>query len=162
MTGLRGKPRRAYPRVRGGTGVVFRVDGTAEGLSPRPRGNRPAYRYQYRREGPIPASAGEPRSTTRSSAAPRAYPRVRGGTSWKTCCPGVSGGLSPRPRGNHAGGGVSGVRQGPIPASAGEPSEGRTMTCTSRAYPRVRGGTPAGQFARHPAQGLSPRPRGNH
>ena len=49
-----------YPRV--GGGAVFLDDGGKEvaGLSPRGRGSLPDFRQERRREGSIPAWAGEP------------------------------------------------------------------------------------------------------
>ncbi len=92
----------------------------------------------------------------------RAYPRVRGGTTFghggRRCCLG----LSPRPRGNHRVNDLSACRKGPIPASAGEPRRPQDRGPNSGAYPRVRGGTTLKFCTRPLAPGLSPRPRGNH
>ncbi|TXT36590.1 MAG: Uncharacterized protein FD135_4176 [Comamonadaceae bacterium] len=51
---------RAYPRSRGGTKCVRRVDGDVMGLSPLARGNRGNERVGIDKCGPIPARAGEP------------------------------------------------------------------------------------------------------
>ena len=152
---------RAYPRVRGGTVVTKRTHVDIPGLSPRPRGNLREHQPRDLRRGPIPASAGEP-SLHRAPASPlRAYPRVRGGTG--SCCllDGVDAGLSPRPRGNLRKGADRRSARRPIPASAGEPGRRRFVSTITRAYPRVRGGTPVTSYYGKSNAGLSPRPRGN-
>ena len=152
---------RAYPRVRGGTIRESGSQRAPQGLSPRPRGNREFYELRSGFRRPIPASAGEPNGESALRFDRRAYPRVCGGTiSWRRRWRVVQG-LSPRPRGNP--GARTGRRGecGPIPASAGEPSAGDRHRTGSRAYPRVRGGTSAGMYPIPLVEGLSPRPRGN-
>ena len=50
------------------------------GLSPRRRGNHRLPGVYYRRQGPIPAQAGEPVPRFLRSRCARAYPRAGGGT----------------------------------------------------------------------------------
>ena len=70
-----------YPRPRGGTDdrqVEFKDGG---GLSPPTRGNLNPHADQRRRQGSIPAHAGEPDAMSWSRDFDRVYPRPRGGTS---------------------------------------------------------------------------------
>ena len=78
-------------------------------------------------------------------------------------CGGVvhSKGLSPRGRGNPITADNIDELLGPIPARAGEPCRYPPATCTTRAYPRAGGGTISLSPRCTPAQGLSPRGRGN-
>ena len=124
------------------------------GLSPRLRGNLVTGHLPAMSRRSIPASAGEPTASTPVALC-----------HWP-------GGLSPRLRGNlgqgcHA---PTTAETGSIPASAGEPySEGAAPGPGSEVYPRVCGGTPAGNgdslvYPRLWAlisMGLSPRLRGN-
>ena len=70
----------AYPRSRGGTRRRLAQRGNQQGLSPLTRGNLCASPAPATTPGPIPAHAGEPRSSCSISSKPRAYPRSRGGT----------------------------------------------------------------------------------
>ena len=70
-------------------------------------------------------------------------------------------GLSPRGRGNHAHLPMPRLRQGSIPAWAGEPSSQPHNAGSGRVYPRVGGGTASGLARGRNAAGLSPRGRGN-
>ena len=110
-----------YPRVCGGTppGIV-RLD-SAEGLSPRVRGNHDVVGTEERVGGSIPACAGEPSTMPRLAWSPKVYPRVCGGTNpWPN--PRLEWyGLSPRVRGNLASRGRFRNIKRSIPACAGEP-----------------------------------------
>ena len=70
---------RVYPRVGGGAGSGELASHVRGGLSPRGRGSRGGRRSTARRDGSIPAWAGEPRSIASISAAAWVYPRVGGG-----------------------------------------------------------------------------------
>ena len=70
-------------------------------------------------------------------------------------------GLSPRVRGNRVDRGRRCVRQGSIPACAGEPSIHRSLAIDWRVYPRVCGGTCVDGITLSVHTGLSPRVRGN-
>ncbi len=74
---------------------------------------------------------------------------------------GMSTGLSPRVRGNHANKLPVQIHCGSIPACAGEPSRAYLLRRPRTVYPRVCGGTGAGRNRTHPGHGLSPRVRGN-
>ena len=161
-----------------------------EGLSPRERGNRTLRCRPGCSGGTIPARAGEPAWTWRSSYRSRDYPRASGGTVASSGSPISMMGLSPRERGNLEHGLSSGPENGTIPARAGEPlgqrldGHGRgndstgtdTGTIPARAgeprqvrrrsscaedYPRASGGTSTATSSTSPGTGLSPRERGN-
>ena len=153
--------RRAYPRGRGGTVAFAEALGGQEGLSPRTRGNHLARVGHHRPVGPIPADAGEPRSCPGPCRAAGAYPRGRGGTNVEVSGLSLLQGLSPRTRGNRIRVCRSVGAGGPIPADAGEPAASTWKGCTSRAYPRGRGGTNYLEEEARPREGLSPRTRGN-
>ena len=152
---------RVYPRVCGGTrGLPFQST-RYRGLSPRVRGNRRRPGRATRREGSIPACAGEPHSRWRHPTQRRVYPRVCGGTSADRITSRMVCGLSPRVRGNRAHPPGPARRRGSIPACAGEPRWCRRWARHRPVYPRVCGGTrqPAAQSPL--CGGLSPRVRGN-
>ena len=92
----------AYPRAGGGTRAVNSKWVRRLGLSPRRRGNPCTARPWPSARGPIPAQAGEPRSTRRAGRSPWAYPRAGGGTDSYADADRGAWGLSPRRRGNHA------------------------------------------------------------
>ena len=73
--------------------------------------------------GPIPAGAGEPHARCTAARIWWAYPRRRGGTPLWMGLGTVGVGLSPQARGNLAGRVGQVLRQGPIPAGAGEPCQ---------------------------------------
>ena len=73
----------------------------------------------------------------------------------------VRGGLSPRVRGNPGCRPFGHSNGGSIPACAGEPSLQERQWNGPQVYPRVCGGTPAGETPAGPKSGLSPRVRGN-
>ncbi len=54
------------------------------------------------------------------------------------------------------------VKEGSIPACAGETSEASSANATVRVYPRVRGGNQGRGSLVRPKAGLSPRARGKH
>ena len=111
--------------------------------------------------GPIPASAGEPAMPQAAKDELRAYPRQRGGTRGSDPHRRLGMGLSPPARGNQNCSDQQHTRRGPIPASAGEPAWASVVRCSSRAYPRQRGGTSNDRSLKIPAEGLSPPARGN-
>ena len=70
-------------------------------------------------------------------------------------------GLSPRVRGNRGPAPLDPQRRGSIPACAGEPAGCCPLSARKPVYPRVCGGTGAGDYTSGVARGLSPRVRGN-
>ena len=131
------------------------------GLSPRVRGNRPAARARTPSARSIPACAGEPTSSTGDTNWPRVYPRVCGGTGASDRAVLLSGGLSPRVRGNRASRQRRRRRRRSIPACAGEPLTRFNSLRRKQVYPRVCGGTPSSTAPPACDCGLSPRVRGN-
>ena len=119
--GMLGGAIKVYPRVCGGTlerGWRVRLEA---GLSPRVRGNPPAFRAASMAAGSIPACAGEPFAALDVDAAAAVYPRVCGGTPFRIVRGGVLIGLSPRVRGNLRQRRRRQPHRGSIPACAGEP-----------------------------------------
>ena len=90
-----------YPRVCGGTAMLWLIAIGLWGLSPRVRGNRGGHPVTGGAGGTIPACAGEPRCQSCKSMSGQDYPRVCGGTDWLMTPDLVNQGLSPRVRGNH-------------------------------------------------------------
>ena len=154
-------PAGVYPRVCGGTirGAVCGVAGV--GLSPRVRGNPNPHLVSTRRQGSIPACAGEPPGTPCNRNRDRVYPRVCGGTGAADTTHSVSWGLSPRVRGNPVRDSTCQNTIRSIPACAGEPSPGGAPNTSSTVYPRVCGGTQLQCGFSTVCPGLSPRVRGN-
>ena len=109
----------------------------------------------------IPACAGEPRPRGISRPRPRVYPRVCGGTVKGLPNHYKLDGLSPRVRGNHEMDTEAEIKEGSIPACAGEPSISGFSTTPGSVYPRVCGGTKLYDETLADADGLSPRVRGN-
>ena len=147
---------RVYPRVCGGTVLVFRPDVRKSGLSPRVRGNRPASLSPICLIGSIPACAGEPDCRAKPLLSSPVYPRVCGGTLTDGDRFVLGAGLSPRVRGNlYASAGLvcavgsipacagepCGLLSGSIPACAGEPACPAGKPSYPWVYPRVCGGT---------------------
>ncbi len=111
--------------------------------------------------GSIPACAGEPRLGSQARHLHPVYPRVCGGTSQLDTLQPNPQGLSPRVRGNPAKPDILTATRGSIPACAGEPAMQEYDVDRKLVYPRVCGGTNIDSEVGIPAQGLSPRVRGN-
>ena len=131
------------------------------GLSPRVRGNHARLDAGRMGRGSIPACAGEPCASSAPVRIARVYPRVCGGTTARAISRCVIRGLSPRVRGNRAGGAAAARPSGSIPACAGEPGGDATPTSPTTVYPRVCGGTRTSTASSSVIRGLSPRVRGN-
>ena len=89
------------------------------------------------------------------------YPRACGGTSYRPWKVAVTGGLSPRVRGNPGRVEKNSTNWGSIPARAGEPQNLPSDWPKDRVYPRACGGTRDTYVASKDTNGLSPRVRGN-
>ena len=152
---------RVYPRVCGGTADIIFVCQPAKGLSPRVRGNHPTPTQTPTGTGSIPACAGEPWPSSSTKSKSRVYPRVCGGTIAGGRGGIAADGLSPRVRGNPAGGRPGRGARRSIPACAGEPRHCRRGGRRWPVYPRVCGGTMELLAAAKSDIGLSPRVRGN-
>ena len=180
-TDLRGDNTWVYPRGRGGTSMSMAIPARALGLSPRARGNLDDLIPAELVSGSIPAGAGEPHPSARSSPSPwvypagageprkatdaapppGVYPRGRGGTAPFGAVFAFALGLSPRARGNPADDSGAARSRGSIPAGAGEPGSSSRRAGSGRVYPRGRGGTFGYILRAAFSQGLSPRARGN-
>jgi len=114
-------PRRAYPRMRGGTCELGSTRTSGMGLSPHARGNLTVLQQSECPLGPIPACAGEPWCGSRLGFLWGAYPRMRGGTKALAAQLLGTSGLSPHARGNQSRGAAGRRSTRPIPACAGEP-----------------------------------------
>ena len=129
-----------YPRVGGGTARINSGNRRPVGLSPRGRGNPfPCNNVELSHRS-IPAWAGEPVRRSFSPSPQGVYPRVGGGTIPIQPRPKPITGLSPRGRGNPAGGRRRRHRQRSIPAWAGEPTYPAMEARRGSVYPRVGGG----------------------
>ncbi len=131
------------------------------GPSPRGRGNLSQIFRRCPDAGAIPAWAGELLAVSPNESWTRGHPRVGGGTLWHRLWRGVTGGPSPRGRGNRQ------IRQrrrgnrGAIPAWAGEPASQGSNTAARWGHPRVGGGTYVAGSLSTLLAGPSPRGRGN-
>ena len=131
------------------------------GLSPPARGS-PGRRTPGRPgPGPIPARAGEPRSSPPRPENREAYPRPRGGAGCNRRCLPATWGLSPPARGSRQVERLARHVGRPIPARAGEPCHRSRVRCDIRAYPRPRGGARSGTRRLGGHRGLSPPARGS-
>ena len=155
-------PYRVYPRVCGGTLTRWSRMRRFLGLSPRVRGNHRAPPFGFPLGGSIPACAGEPSFLRSRPRACRVYPRVCGGTAYRSRPLVGLPGLSPRVRGNQRVDLVIVGYGGSIPACAGEPPSYEHGASSSGVYPRVCGGTNSTSPFSPSVAGLSPRVRGNH
>ena len=113
---------KVYPRACGGTISLLLFFLFFLGLSPRMRGNPDLRPTCLRPTGSIPAHAGEPTPITCTRLSTWVYPRACGGTRRSEARPGLSGGLSPRMRGNPRTTRLSPPGPRSIPAHAGEPT----------------------------------------
>ena len=109
-----------YPRVGGGNEQARFVAPSVCGLSPRGRGKRRSKARPRRRDGSIPAWAGETAAQRRWGNEYKVYPRVGGGNRFYLAHMPLAPGLSPRGRGKH----ILAIRrilsERSIPAWAGE------------------------------------------
>ena len=154
-------PLSVYPRVCGGTCKSYPFLIPLVGLSPRVRGNHCGSWGEHVNLRSIPACAGEPGLLYVKDNWDRVYPRVCGGTMTTTARRTHIHHLSPRVRGNHRQRDDHWDERRSIPACAGEPTNAKTSLSSDGVYPRVCGGTRAGQRRHRRRSGLSPRVRGN-
>ena len=132
-----------------------------EGLSPPVRGNLNSCFLSIRRNGSIPARAGEPSPLRQRITSKKVYPRPCGGTGWRRVAGTPGTGLSPPVRGNLADVAALGDRDGSIPARAGEPASSLIALARRWVYPRPCGGTQSSPPLGTEEAGLSPPVRGN-
>ena len=110
-----------YPRVYGGTLILFLYIPLYLGLSPRVRGNHLHLKRIVRNRGSIPACTGEPAYNKPFLPFDTVYPRVYGGTISLAIPEGILAGLSPRVRGNPLAKKLRRCFWRSIPACTGEP-----------------------------------------
>ncbi len=110
-----------YPRVYGETAIALPNQPTSYGLSPRVRGNRVVTESVGLDAGSIPACTGKPTRRHGLSGGGPVYPRVYGETLRTFLGLTITGGLSPRVRGNPLQYWVPRQRAGSIPACTGKP-----------------------------------------
>ena len=129
-----------YPRAGGGAQGRCCTSSDLLGLSPRGRGSRGGTAGARRRQGSIPARAGEPPVLICACIPTRVYPRAGGGALMVAADASSGWGLSPRGRGSPRQ--VPGLRprHGSIPARAGEPATTRRKARNRGVYPRAGGG----------------------
>ena len=156
-----GQAQRADPRKRGGTTCQNGPRYEHSGRSPQARGNPSPDRPPAPGRGPIPASAGEPSQGNGAWSNEAADPRKRGGTRPAKPHGGAEKGRSPQARGNPICRTDRRRSEGPIPASAGEPSLGADSASPALADPRKRGGTKTCHVCNTSVVGRSPQARGN-
>ncbi|SNR55768.1 hypothetical protein SAMN06265378_1093 [Paracoccus sediminis] len=137
---MRARPARVYPRGCGGAGNNGKGHPRERGLSPRVRGSLREVGDSTDLTGSIPAGAGEPAWRRCCATRRRVYPRGCGGAGRDGPQAGNRPGLSPRVRGSHFRATIKRVRNGSIPAGAGEPSRGGRQHRPDRVYPRGCGG----------------------
>jgi len=152
-----------------------------QGASPRVRGNRPPVRTRVRRQGSIPACAGQPLQRagkpglvgsipacagqpSRCRAVPAGWtehPRVCGATELHGPVGRHIRGASPRVRGNLETTVKNGGEMRSIPACAGQPTARSATHKINREHPRVCGATRGLPTYAQVVLGASPRVRGN-
>ena len=152
---------RVDPRVCGGAHRSPAPCISSQGRSPRVRGSRRRGGGHGRREGSIPACAGEPPPRGLNRGHPGVDPRVCGGARHRNDVIGVDGGRSPRVRGSHAELDRGPGEFGSIPACAGEPVGALAVLHDDRVDPRVCGGAVDATGPQRGGSGRSPRVRGS-
>ena len=150
-----------YPRGCGGTQADPPLEPSRGGLSPRVRGNPMIPMKPPRRQGSIPAGAGEPPNLAPAGFPRRVYPRGCGGTTRSATWVVPEPGLSPRVRGNRGRDLRGAADRRSIPAGAGEPLPFPRPRALGKVYPRGCGGTDVLRADLGFFPGLSPRVRGN-
>ena len=153
---------RVYPRPRGGAISWAAATPWSSGLSPPTRGSPPAADAERAGRRSIPAHAGEPPRSRRRPPPHRVYPRPRGGAGSCFCRSSPGFGLSPPTRGSPWRQAAPDLREGSIPAHAGEPQQPVPPPSCTRVYPRPRGGASTESRAQQLLNGLSPPTRGSH
>ncbi len=132
-------PTTVHPRVRGEHTPMVRSSEAVTGSSPRARGTHGDPQGPRRRRRFIPACAGNTSFRPRSPGWRSVHPRVRGEHLVKFPGPWIEVGSSPRARGTRPQRGAGTVRQGFIPACAGNTVMVQPRTLSCAVHPRVRG-----------------------
>ncbi|CAO3416165.1 hypothetical protein [Azospirillum endophyticum] len=130
-------------------------------LSPHVRGNRRLCLGLCRPAGSIPACAGQSSSRYRRRSLYRVYPRMCGAIAGATRHAVAQWGLSPHVRGNPQQRGRVVLRQGSIPACAGQSGASPRFCSRPGVYPRMCGAIGGAGSGVRASEGLSPHVRGN-
>ena len=166
-----GKPRsvtrsrsvaRVHPRVCGEASLMNRSCQSIKGPSPRVRGSHAPSARSHRRRGSIPACAGKPRATRRTTRRSGVHPRVCGEAVDALDHADYLEGPSPRVRGSRLDYKQAQTIEGSIPACAGKPHQRRQPWAAQGVHPRVCGEARSSDASRPIASGPSPRVRGSH
>ena len=131
------------------------------GPSPRRRGNLDHALHGGPGVRTIPAQAGQPSWTRRTSSRSADHPRAGGATVAADMEKRLDGGPSPRRRGNQLDIRLQGRVERTIPAQAGQPDDAAQREPILRDHPRAGGATAYVDFKGRDAGGPSPRRRGN-
>ena len=138
-----GRARRASPRVHPRSrGAADRAPPRAPGVpgpSPLTRGSRRSRTSRRCRIGSIPAHAGQPVTELVTATILGVHPRSRGAASSEFRPDLAHGGPSPLTRGSLRGAHGRFARLGSIPAHAGQPAAGGSVSPVARVHPRSRG-----------------------
>ena len=125
-------PRRHPPAVHSRAGgaalLLLLVSCTMRGSSPRGRGSPGSEESSPAPEGFIPARAGQPKCASGWWTPRRVHPRAGGAAQWATDNADRVQGSSPRGRGSREGRRGHRTRHGFIPARAGQPTPGLSMS----------------------------------
>ena len=152
---------RVHPRVCGEARTERAARDAALGPSPRVRGSPGQRIFFPGGDGSIPACAGKPAFTSRTSALSRVHPRVCG----EATMPGAAGdrvqGPSPRVRGSPSKASMPSIRTRSIPACAGKPAREQRGPAAVQVHPRVCGEALERARQRRERLGPSPRVRGS-
>ncbi len=152
---------RVDPRACGAAGSRKQRSSDGRGRSPRMRGSHGLSDGRSLWFGSIPAHAGQPGRRARRARAAGVDPRACGAAPTSHAPTVTTLGRSPRMRGSRALRAAPSVRQGSIPAHAGQPRCDRPARGATRVDPRACGAAllePLGLFHR---AGRSPRMRGS-
>ena len=153
---------RVHPRACGESGPLPRAQLDVLGPSPRVRGIHRGRGEKRRRDGSIPARAGNPRRSADTPRPRRVHPRACGESPTTARRLDARRGPSPRVRGIPPPVVAPRDVDGSIPARAGNPTCARQRYRRRAVHPRACGESQAEAVARQARRGPSPRVRGIH
>ena len=156
-----GANHRVHPRSRGAARITASTMSPPLGPSPLARGSPACGPCADRRQGSIPARAGQPSRRTWRALPLRVHPRSRGAANAESSASREAKGPSPLARGSRSSASLGTGWRGSIPARAGQPPGAPRTRSTRRVHPRSRGAARSGALARIVDQGPSPLARGS-
>ncbi len=159
--GLAVRISRVHPRSRGAAFVTGFSKTSTSGPSPLTRGSPDRADKSARRQGSIPAHAGQPPRRPRTGGTGGVHPRSRGAASALDCLAVKSKGPSPLTRGSRATHPSHALRHGSIPAHAGQPLPPGAPACSAWVHPRSRGAAANCRAPKYRRAGPSPLTRGS-